>query len=214
MQAAVIDPHFSAKGIERYPLVVYPGSPVTSRLVEGCLENYVRGGGTLLITGTLPAQYDTGDNCTFLGGVTAGTQTLGNGRVIFCDRYLADTDAEADNLDDIEDFGAYCDEAGVVPAVRIGSDTVASWVDWGREGGGHKEYLQPRMLGSAILQTDGDEKILFVLNSYPEAHRFTLKFASPCTKLVCLTEEEDVDVVNGCAEVEIDRKNCQIFRVV
>jgi len=28
-----------------------------------------------------------------------------------------------------------------------------------------------------------------------------------------LTEEEDIDVINGAASVELDRKNCQIYRV-
>ena len=105
------------------------------------------------------------------------------------------------------------DASGIVPAVRMGMEKPASWEDWGRPGGGHMRYVQERMLGSAVLQEAGGERILFVLNHYPEAHRFTLTFRDGAEKLVCLTEEEDVPVVNGRAEVEIDRKNCQIYRV-
>lgn len=213
LQAAAFDIRHSDAGLCNYPLAVYPGSPVVSKITEERLDDYVRAGGTLLITGVLPTQYDDGESCAFLGGLKAGSQSLGRGRVIFISRWLAQAEPEEDAMEDIEAFGACCDEAGVVPAVKMSMDTPASWVDWGRPGGGHMRYTQERMLGSAVIQKAGDETILFLLNHYPEAHKFNLEFSFPCKKLVCLTEEEDIDVINGAASVELDRKNCQIYRV-
>ena len=88
-----------------------------------------------------------------------------------------------------------------------------AWKDWAKVGGGVWVYEQPRMLGSAVLHKNAYETILFVLNHYPDAQTFKLEFSIPCKKLVCLTEECDVAVVDGCCELDIDRKNCQIYRV-
>jgi len=45
------------------------------------------------------------------------------------------------------------------------------------------------------------------------AHTFKLDFSFPCSKLVCLSEEDDAVIENGSCELMIDRKNCQIYRV-
>lgn len=212
-QAAAIDIAFCDCGLAQYPLAVYPGSPVTSRDTEEKLAKYVKAGKTLLITGCVPSRYDDGTPCSFLGGLKEGKNTLGDGQVIVEARYLAQADSEKDSLEDIAALGQYMEEAGVKPAVKMGILEPASWVTWGRPGGGHWLVTEERLLGSAVLQQAEGETILFVLNHYPEPHRFALNFNIPCSKLVCLTEEGDVDVENGYAEVEIDRKNCQIYRV-
>ncbi|MBR3998252.1 MAG: hypothetical protein IKI93_07905, partial [Clostridia bacterium] len=101
-----------------------------------------------------------------------------------------------------------------VPAVHISCEG-QRWVHWQPEGGlGH--FGQERMLGSAVLQVceETGEKILFVLNHYPDAHTFDLTFSIPCEKLICLTEESDAEVKDGRVSLDIDRKNCQIYRIV
>ena len=211
-QAAAVDAVYDASPLYASPLAVLPGSPVVSKAAEAALAAYVKAGNTLAVTGAVPSYYEDGSPCIFLGGLIEGTQQLGAGRVIVT-KALGQGESEKDDPADIAAFGALMDAAGIVPAVRMGMEKPASWEDCGRPGGGHMRYVQERMLGSAVLQEAGGERILFVLNHYPEAHRFTLTFRDGAEKLVCLTEEEDVPVADGRAEVEIDRKNCQIYRV-
>ena len=213
VQAAAIDIAFSDCGLGQYPFAVYPGSPVTSRDTEEKLAKYVKSGKTLLITGCVPSIYDDSTACCFLGGLKEGRNAVGEGWVIVEPRYLAQADPEKDTFKDIAAFGQYMDEAGVKPAVKMGMPEPASWVNWGRPGGGLWRITEERLLGSAVLQRAEGETLLFVLNHYPEPHRFSLNFNIPCSKLVCLTEECDVDVEKGYAELEIDRKNCQIYKV-
>ncbi|MEA4824432.1 MAG: beta-galactosidase [Clostridiaceae bacterium] len=213
-QAAAVDIQFDDRALYAFPLAVYPGSPVISRDTENALSRYAASGKTLAITGVLPSRYESGEPCSFLGGLHEGVQSYGAGRVVVVGRMLGQAASEEDSLEDIAAFGRLMDDAGVVPAVRMGILKPAEWVDWGAPGGGHRLYTQPRLLGSAVLQRAEGETILFLLNHYPEAHRFSLRFSIPCHKLVCLTEECDIDVSDGYAEVELDRKNCQIYRVV
>jgi len=211
-QAAAIDILYDDTAMYQYPLVVYPGSPVVSRDTEEKLQKYVQSGGTLAITGTVPARYDTGEVCSFLGGVAVGTQDIQKGHVIVVGKNIAQANSEEDALEDIRTFGELMDKAGVVPKVKISCET-CKWVHWARRGGGMEEYTQERMLGSAVIQQANGETILFVLNHYPEAHLFHLDFSIPCNKLVCLTEDDDIVVENGSCDIGIDRKNCQIFLV-
>ena len=213
LQAAAVDIAFSDAALYDYPMAVYPGSPVVTRDTEKKLREYVRAGHALLITGVLPTQYDTGDKCDFLSGIKAGAQVIGKGLVIFHDAWMGQAEPEKDEIADIEAFGGYCAQGCVTPAVSITSPKPAEWVDWGAPGGGHMKYVQERNLGSAVLHEANGERILFVLNHYPEAHRFAVKLNAPAKKLVCLTEECDVELTDGAAEIEIDRKNCQIYRV-
>lgn len=212
VQAAVVDILYDDKALYNYPLTVYPGSPVVSHDTEDKLLKYVEAGGILVVTGVLPTRYDIGQKCNFLGGLNVGVNVIGKGKVIVVGKAIAQGDSEQDSMEDIATFGKILDECGIVPLVRISCEP-CSWVDWA-PGGGTKLYEQPRMLGSAVLQKNGDgENILFVLNHYPDAHTFKLDFSFPCSKLVCLTEEEDAVIENGSCKLCIDRKNCQIYRV-
>ncbi|MBE6569438.1 MAG: hypothetical protein E7658_04380 [Ruminococcaceae bacterium] len=207
VQAAAIDIHYSDASLYKYPLIVYPGSPVIAAKTEEQLRKYVENGGVLAITGILPTRYETGEKCCLFGGVQAGEQTLGKGKVIFVDAYLGQGESEKDSMEDISRFGEVLNMAKVVPAVRISSDAFVL-AEWNRA-----PSVQPRMLGSAVLQQANGETILFVMNHNPDAHEFKLEFSIPCTKLVCLTEEQDAVVENGVCILDIDRKNCQIYRV-
>jgi hypothetical protein len=87
-----------------------------------------------------------------------------------------------------------------------------SWVDW--HASGQKEYVQPRNLGSAILHRGAGEAVVFVLNHYPEAARFELRFGGGgATSLVNLSSGERIRVAGGRAVVDIDRKCGEIYRV-
>ena len=167
-----------------------------------------------MITGPVPTRYENGEKCNFLGGLQTGENSLGQGCIIVVGDYLAQAACEEDPIENIETFGKILENAGVVPAVRINCEG-QKWVDW-QKGGGLGYFGQERMLGSAVLQVceETGEKILFVLNHYPDAHTFDLTFSVPCKKLICLTEESDADVKDGHVSLDIDRKNCQIYRIV
>jgi len=97
--------------------------------------------------------------------------------------------------------------------VQIRPETEVAWVDW-KEGGGHKEYCQPRNLGSAVLHRSKDEEILFVLNHYPEAACFELAFGDRTVhELVDLDTQTVLPVRNGKAIVDVDRKSGAIFKL-
>ena len=170
------------------------------------LLKYVRDGGVLAITGVLPTRYETGEKCTFFGGIQVGENVIGKGRVYFEDKYLGQGASEKDALEDIAAFGELLNKANIVPRVRISCDKLVL-------NGFNGTTEQVRMLGSAVLQEANGETILFVLNHYPEAHEFTLQFSIPANKLVCLTEGRDAVVENGICQLDIDRKCCEIYRV-
>ena len=212
VQAAAVDILHDDTALYRYPLAIYPGSPVVSKDTEEKLLRYVRSGGMLAITGAVPTRYDTGEACNFFGGLEVGRNEIETGKVLVLGKAIAQGESEEDAPEDIAAFGEILAESGLTPAVKISCGPMA-WKDWAKVGGGVWVYEQPRMLGSAVLHKNADETILFVLNHYPDAQTFKLEFSIPCKKLVCLTEECDVDVVDGCCELDIDRKNCQIYRV-
>lgn len=210
VQAAAIDIHYDDAPLYEYPLIVYPGSPVIAAKTEEQLLKYVQNGGVLAITGVVPTRYAHGEKCNFFGGIEKGEQTVGKGRVIFVDKYIGQADADEDSLENIALFGDLLKAANVVAAVRVSAKPCV-WK--ALTGAGMKEFVKEQMHGSAVLHQSNGETILFLLNHYPEAHKFTLEFSIPCTKLVCLTEEQDVMVENGVCTIDIDRKNCQIYRV-
>lgn len=87
-------------------------------------------------------------------------------------------------------------------------------MDW-QQGGGHREYVQPRNLGPAILHRGGDEQILFVLNHYPDAVRFRLTFGadSAITGLVNVDDGIRPPVNGAAAIVDVDRKSGAVYCV-
>ena len=94
------------------------------------------------------------------------------------------------------------------------------WIDWNtgktmKSEGGHCEYRQPRNLFSAVLHEGPKDRILFVLNHYPEAARAKLTFAdSSLTGLENLETNEILKIVCASLELDLDRKSAAVFRVV
>jgi hypothetical protein len=75
-------------------------------------------------------------------------------------------------------------------------------------------YREPRNFGSAILHRGTKEKILFVLNHYPEAAHFDLQFMrDDIRNLVNLTTGVRIPVSENKTVVDIDRKACEIYRL-
>jgi hypothetical protein len=88
-----------------------------------------------------------------------------------------------------------------------------SWVDW-VPGGGHGVYAQPRNLGSAVLHEGDGERIVYVLNHYPEAAAFEISFGSGKPKRLTNLSTGETHAVEGNRVVlDIDRKSVEIYRV-
>ena len=86
-------------------------------------------------------------------------------------------------------------------------------MDWVPEGG-HGVYAQPRNLGSAVLHEGDGERIVYVLNHYPEAAAFEISFGSgKPRRLTNLSTGETHDVEDNLVVLDIDRKSVEIYRV-
>ena len=141
-----------------------------------------------------------------------GKKFLKPGEYIHCD-YLAQEKPEEECLASLAQIAKLIRRYGPVPHVRLRPETEVAWVDW-KEGGGHKEYRQPRNFGSAVLQRGAGEAILFVLNHYPTAARFVVEFPrDDFRQLVNLSTGETLPVQRRQVVVDVDRKSCDIFRL-
>jgi hypothetical protein len=167
------------------------------------LRAYVASGGTLVVSGPVPGRDERGAPLAFL----PADRFVGSG-------YLAQEAPEEERLESIAfvaDLVARCVPA---PHVRLTPAEPVNWVDW-RPGGGAGEFRQPRNLGSAILHRGPHEALLFVLNHYPEAARFVVELADgQAVALDNLFTGERVPLAAGRAELDLDRKSGEVYRVV
>lgn len=219
-QAGVIDVAHDPGGLGAYKLVLLPGSPVLASAASSALAEYVRAGGTLVVTGAWPGRDETGEPMKFLGiarprpAKGQAQAALGRGRVIWRPEYIAQEPPEAERLDAPAMLAEWLAEAGVTPAVLCQPlDPPVRWQNW-RPGGGIGEHVQPRCLGAAVLQVGQKDKLLFVLNLYPVAAEFELTFADTgIKKLTCLDTGQSVTVTKRKATVDVDRKHANIYKV-
>lgn len=201
MQAAVVDVMHSPENLGKYPVAFLPGSPVIESAALKALENYVKGGGKLVVSGPLPRRNERGEHIDFLKPED----------FTWHKEYLAAEEAEEDSLESI-DFVAR-ELADVRPQVRLSVESEVDWVDW-QAGGGHRLHCQPRNLGSAILHKSAQETVLFVLNHYVEAARFVIELSDKAFRQIRnLDTDEVTELKDGQAEVDLDRKSGQIFHV-
>jgi len=235
VQADAVDIMHDSSALARYPLVLLPGSPVIESLSDAALRAYVENGGTLLVSGPLPSVDEAGRPLRFLGiaapaGATPCTRIpVGKGTLVWCPAYLAQEEPEAESLDSIAAVTQLVDACVKKPHVRIRPAQDVSWVQWKKEGGS-EVFRQPRNLGSAVLHTGGGNAVLFVLNHYPEAMRFQVELAH-CTAGVSpavgrasrppatwtlrhVFSGDSVPLRGGKAELDIDRKACDIYEVI
>ena len=83
-------------------------------------------------------------------------------------------------------------------------------------------YVQPYHLsrydsvGFALLGIGpAQDRILFVLNHYPEAARAKITLAdASATELVALDSGVSIKLINGSIELDLDRKSASVFRVL
>lgn len=221
LQAGAVDILAAPAKLAAYPLVFLPGSPMIEAAAAKALEGYVNQGGTLVISGAWPTLNENGGTLAFFGKdqpkVTGakGEKKLGKGALIWFPDWLAQDKAEEENLAAIAAVGALLTKCVRHPHVRITPTAEVKWVDWA-PGGGHREFRQPRNLGSAIIHVSLKERILFVLNHYPEAARFALDFGKQhrANELVDLSTGEIIPVKGNHVELDIDRKCGEIYRIV
>jgi hypothetical protein len=224
-QAAVIDPlHSTAKLTpELTPLVILPGSPVIHRETAQALERYVNKGGKLMVSGPWPVRNDLGIPMDFLSGFpkeTGRAIAKAGGTIWWVEEGLGRGLPEEDCLQSISWLAAVLDQETPAAKARIETLEEVSWVDWNtgksmKSEGGHRVYKQPRNLCSAILHEGPNDRILFVLNHYPEAARAKVTLAdASATSLVNLDNSETLPLQGGAIELDLDRKSASVFRVV
>jgi len=218
-QAAVVDIMHSAEPLARHRLAFLPGSPLLEAKANEILRDYVAAGNTLVVTGPWPTLDEAGRPLTFLGldqpagAAPAHTLPLGQGRLVWLPAPIAQEKAEEERLDAIATVAELLREYAAAPHVAIAPLETVKWIDW-QPGGGHREYVQPRNLGSAILHSSPAEQVLFVLNHYPEAAAFRLTFGQlRPSALEDLDTGERIPVTDGCVTLDIDRKSCAVYHL-
>jgi hypothetical protein len=220
VQPAAVDVMHDAGPLAPYPLALVPGSPAMEGEASERLRRYAEQGGALVVCGPWPKRSERGRPLKFLGldepraAQAVFEAPLGLGRLIWHRRYLAEEKPEEESLESIAFVASLIERYVPRPHVRIRPVAEVSWVDW-KEGGGHMEYRQPRNLGTAVLHRGPDERILFVLNHYPEAACFELEFPRDRVNgLVNLVTGEEIAISRGRAVVDIDRKSGEVYRLV
>ncbi|MEI6493793.1 MAG: hypothetical protein WCO94_14690, partial [Verrucomicrobiota bacterium] len=127
---------------------------------------------------------------------------------------------EEDCLESIAWLAAVLDQETAPAKALIETVGEISWVDWNtgksmKSEGGHRVYKQPRNLCTAVLHEGPNDRILFVLNHYPEAARAKVTLAAAsATGLVSLDNGETHKLQNGSIELDLDRKSAGVFRVI
>ena len=214
-QAGAVDILARPNLLNDYCLAFLPGSPLIERQASRNLRNWINSGGTLVISGQWPNLDENGKNLQFLDLDKPESCSIGLGRVIWQNKTLcATTSAEQDDFAAIQLVKDVLINYGSKPHVHITVEETVSWVDWKKEGGGHELFVQPRNLGSAILHRTADGRcVLFVLNHYPVAVRFSLQFAEEVGYLQCLDTNHKYATVNNRLTLDVDRKSANDYLV-
>lgn len=220
-QAGVVDLLARPERLRNYSLAFLPGAPLLDEVSNRRLAVFVNRGGTLVLTGAWPVVNHRGRPLRLLGlsrprasGGGIVMKRIGRGRLIWSPGWIAQEKPEEERLDAIRLVRQWLTQWAGEPAVHIEPETLpVRWVDWGK--GGQTEFVQPRNLGSAVLHESRDERILFVLNHYPDAVRFRLRFHPryPVTALTDLDTGEHLAVRNRTVVVDVDRKAAAIWHV-
>lgn len=204
VQAGAVDILCDPERLEDFPMAFLPGSAVIERRALKTLRKYVARGGILVVTGPLPRRDERGRMISFLAP----------DQFIWHSEWIAQDPPEEEDLENIHKVSEWMESQGICPHVRLRPSKVVSWVDW-QDGGGHREFRQPRNLGSAILHEGAGETVLFVLNHYCEAARFLVEFGRHSPRhLVNLSTGAVHLVKSKRVELDIDRKSAEIYRVV
>ena len=216
-QAGAVDILHRPKGLNDFPLAFLPGSPVIERAVARALTAYVKSGGVLVVTGPWPQRDERGDPIAFFHDVVSRAKRaavkFGRGSLVWHPDFIAQDKPEEESQASLDTVRGLLARHAGKPAVGIRPVRPVSWVDWVPEGG-HGVYAQPRNLGSAVLHEGDGERIVYVLNHYPEAAAFEISFGSgKPRRLTNLSTGETHDVEDNLVVLDIDRKSVEIYRV-
>ena len=215
IQAGAVDVMHDASLLRNYPLAFLPGSPVIEESASAALGEYVATGGVLVVSGPWPTLNEYGKKFQFLSIEEPAVDKdvveiiLGEGKVVWHRDYLAQEAAEEECPHNVkwvaEQIAARC----VQPAVRLSVDEKVSWTMT------QNTTVQGRNLGSAVLHSGDKETVLYVSNLYPAAARFTATFGDvSITRLEDLFTGAFIEVTDGKAALDIDRKSCSVYRAV
>lgn len=220
VQPAAVDLMHDSSRLRQHPLAFLPGSPIIETEAAQTLREYVEAGGVLVISGPWPSVNERGQPLAFLGiGVPAPspeavTLTQGAGRVVWHGGYLGQEPPEEEAMDHVAFVRSLIRRHVPRPHVHIEPVEEVAWTDWHPKGGAAL-YRQPRNLGSAVLQAGPTQRILFVLNHYPEAARFRLRFGEVARgSLRNLFGDETIGIADYTAVVDIDRKSGEVYEIV
>ncbi len=204
VQPGVVDIMHDAKRLSAFPLAFLPGSPVIERKALAALQHYVAGGGKLVVTGPVPTLDERCQPLTFLPAA----------QFIHLPDYVGQEQPEQEDLAKTKQVADLIAQHGGKPHVLLQMPEAVEWIDW-QEGGGHRPYRQPRMLASASLhRAPSGERVLFVLNHFPEAARLTVSFPRDAvTRLVDLDSAAVIPSSSGSFALDLDRKSCAVYRV-
>ncbi|MFW6132603.1 MAG: beta-galactosidase [Planctomycetota bacterium] len=215
-QPGVADILRDAGRLDAYRLAFLPGAAVAERAASAALRQWVEAGGTLVVIGPWPGRDENGaplrfldvDPDAFADGPEAA-RDAGRGHVVWHRRPIARDEPGREDAESVAWVRTLVDQAGITPAVRIEpSETPVRWR------AGKRHVAEPRCLGSAVLQRNDRETLVFVSNLYPEAVRFTLTLADPPGgKLVDLDDGTELELADGQVEVDVDRKTCAVFKI-
>jgi beta-galactosidase len=215
-QAGVVDILHSPKRLQGYPLVFLPGSPVIERAAMRAIASYLKRGGVVVLTGAWPTRDERGKPLAFLGRRAPQRDPVlrvGQGQLVWRKAFIAQDKPEEESLASVAWVGQLLKAHVGAPHVGIRPVQSVTWVDW-QQGGGHREYVQPRNLGSAVLHRADGECVLFVMNHYVDAVRFEVTLSgTPSGRLVDLDTGAQTPLRRGRAIVDVDRKSCAVYRV-
>jgi len=227
-QPLAVDIEARPKRLSQVRLAFYPGSPLASSAGSEALREWVGSGGTLVVSGPWPTLDEFGRPLSFLGigKPAAGETQIGQGVVIHREA-IGQEEPEQESLASIEWVRGLVRTAGIWH-VALELPSPVKWEAWGegsgvtnaggKLGGSALDRVQrieeSRVLASAVLHSGGGFPVLFVLNHYPEPAEMRVVFNSlRPRRLKNLVTGEEIPVVDGAAQVDIDRKSGEVFRV-
>jgi len=204
VQPGAVDVMHDAGRLPAYPLAFLPGSPVMERQALEALKQYVQAGGKLVVSGPLPTRDEHGRPLQFLSA----------DQFVWQRDYLAQEEPEHEDLNKAQVVADLIAKHVDRPHVRLHLPQPHEWVAW-QPGGGSRLYREPRLLASAVLHRSPDgERVLFVLNHYPEAARLHVSFPREEVKELVDLDTQTVTVAQGgLFEVDVDRKAGAVYQL-
>jgi hypothetical protein len=195
-QAAAVDIVHDPAALGRYPLAFMPGGAFIEPAARAALRRYVRGGGVLVVSGPVPQPF------------------LAPGSFVHLRAWIGQAKPEEDALAAIASVARLIRRHVPRLHVHVRPETEMTWVDWA-PGGGLGDYGQPRTLASAVLHRGAaGERVLFVLNHYPEAARLVVTFGRDrVARIVDLDTGEAHPAARNRVTLDLDRKCARVYRV-